>query len=95
MQLMLQDIMVPYNSATSVLFYTGRILFSTFLNCIELLTNDSGIYCSTPKEDSAILNPLLRAARFDLVDFSRIIVMSAGSNLDRPPYGTPILEDFF
>lgn len=38
----------------------------------------------TANEDNATLESLLRAAKSGLVDFSRIILMRAASNFDRP-----------
>ncbi|CAJ2499717.1 Uu.00g025700.m01.CDS01 [Anthostomella pinea] len=42
-------------------------------------------YCMTAQEDNAVLQVLMRAAGWGLVDYSRKIVTRSGSNFDRPP----------
>ncbi|KAG6811300.1 hypothetical protein H0H92_008095 [Tricholoma furcatifolium] len=74
---------VECDTATSDTFWTGQLLGEAFENTTTLFTNDTGVYCSTQQEDNAILEALLRGAKDDLVDFSRIIVMRTASNFDR------------
>ncbi|KAJ7784544.1 purine nucleoside permease [Mycena metata] len=83
------------DTLTSDTFWTGSLLAEAFENATLLLTNQDGVYCSTQQEDNAVLNALLRAALSGLVDFSRIIVMRAGSDFDRPPEGGSAAENLF
>lgn len=75
---------VECDVATSDVYYSGEILSTAFGNYTTLLTNGSGVYCTTAQEDNATLEVLLRAAVHKLVDFSRIIVMRTASDFDRP-----------
>lgn len=75
---------VECDVATSDVYYSGAILSTAFGNYTTLLTNGSGVYCTTAQEDNATLEVLLRAAVHKLVDFSRIIVMRTASDFDRP-----------
>ncbi|KAI1475722.1 putative purine nucleoside permease [Daldinia eschscholtzii] len=77
---------IECDSATSDVYYSGNLLSEAFENTTKLLTNQSSItYCMSAQEDSAVLNALMRAAVWDLVDFSRVILMRTGSDFDRPP----------
>ncbi|KAJ0122342.1 purine nucleoside permease [Diaporthe amygdali] len=76
------------DSATSDVYYSGKLLAEAFDNTTTLWTNGSGHYCMTAQEDNATLEVLLRMAIEGLVDFSRIILMRTGSDFDRPPPGT-------
>ncbi|KAI1465357.1 putative purine nucleoside permease [Daldinia caldariorum] len=77
---------IKCDSATSDVYYSGALLSEAFENTTKLWTNQSSItYCMSAQEDSAVLNALMRAAVWDLVDFSRIILMRTGSDFDRPP----------
>ncbi|KAI1803030.1 putative purine nucleoside permease [Daldinia bambusicola] len=77
---------VKCDSATSDVYYSGALLSEAFENTTKLWTNQSSTtYCMSAQEDSAVLNALMRAAVWDLVDFSRIILMRTGSDFDRPP----------
>lgn len=69
--------------ATSDVYYSGVLLGDAFGNFTTLLTNGSGVYCTTAQEDNATLEALLRAAYHKLVDFSRIIAMRTASDFDR------------
>ncbi|KAK8217482.1 hypothetical protein M8818_001240 [Zalaria obscura] len=70
--------------ATSDVYYSGTILSTAFGNYTNLVTNGSGLYCTTAQEDNATAESLLRAAIEKLIDFSRIIVMRTASDFDRP-----------
>ncbi|KAK4579953.1 hypothetical protein LTR86_000155 [Recurvomyces mirabilis] len=70
--------------ATSDVYYSGSILSTAFGNFTTLVTNGTGVYCTSAQEDNATLEALLRAAVNKLVDFSRIIVMRTASDFDRP-----------
>ncbi|KAF2097825.1 purine nucleoside permease [Rhizodiscina lignyota] len=70
--------------ATSDVYYSGALLSEAFANFTTLITNGTGVYCSTAQEDNASLEAMTRAAKAGLVDFSRIIVMRTASDFDRP-----------
>ncbi|KAI1078962.1 purine nucleoside permease [Whalleya microplaca] len=77
---------IKCDTATSDVYYSGTLLSEAFENTTKLWTNQSEItYCMTAQEDNAILQVLMRAAIWGIVDFSRVIVMRSGSNFDRPP----------
>jgi purine nucleoside permease len=73
--------------ATSDVYYSGVLLGEAFGKFTTLLTNGTGVYCTTAQEDNATLEALLRAAYHKLVDFSRIIVMRTASDFDRESSG--------
>ena len=73
--------------ATSDVYYSGSLLSEAFGNTTKLFTNGTGNYCTTAQEDNATLEALLRAAIFNLTDFSRVIVMRTASDFDRPYAG--------
>lgn len=74
---------VACDAATSDVYYSGSLLAEAFDNQTRLLTNGSGIYCSSAQEDNASLESFLRGALVDAIDFSRIILMRTGSDFDR------------
>lgn len=81
---------IPCDGATSDTFWSGKLLAEAFENTAKLFTGGKATYCATEQEDSAVFEALLRGAKVELVDFSRIIAMRAGSNFDRPhPSETP------
>ena len=86
---------VACDGATSDNWFTGPRLGEAFGNFTKLITNGAAVYCSTGSEDSAKLESLLRAARVEFVDFSRIILMRSGANFDRPPPGIKPYDFFF
>ncbi|TVY58488.1 Purine nucleoside permease, partial [Lachnellula suecica] len=69
---------------TSDVYFSGALLSASFENTTTLFTNGSGTYCMTAQEDNAILGALIRGASSKLLDFSRIVLMRAGANFDRP-----------
>lgn len=81
--------------ATSDVYYSGTILSEAFGNYTTLVTNGSGVYCSSAQEDNATLEALLRAAIDKIVDFSRIIVMRTASDFDRPWPGEAATTNLF
>ncbi|KAJ7699069.1 purine nucleoside permease [Mycena rosella] len=83
------------DTVTSDTYWSGALLAEAFENTTALLTNGTGVYCSTQQEDNAILSALLRGAVFDLMDFSRVIVMRSGSDFDRPPAGGSAADNLF
>ena len=70
--------------ATSDQYYSGDTLSEAMGNFTTLVTNGTGVYCTTAQEDNATGEALLRAALHKLVDFNRIIVMRTASDFDRP-----------
>ncbi|KAK7994387.1 purine nucleoside permease-domain-containing protein [Apiospora marii] len=81
------------DSVTSDNYYSGPLLSEAFENTTRVWTNQSEVtYCMTAQEDSAVLQVLLRAHLARRADFSRAIVMRAGSNFDRPPPNMTALE---
>jgi purine nucleoside permease len=83
------------DTVTSDTYWTGTLLAEAFENTTTVFTNGSGLYCSSQQEDNAILSALLRGALWNLVDFSRIIVMRAASDFDRPPPGKSAADNLF
>ncbi|KAF1984839.1 purine nucleoside permease [Aulographum hederae CBS 113979] len=88
-------LIVECDVVTSDTWFSGALLAHAFANYTSLLTNGSGVYCTTAQEDNATLESLLRGAVAGTVDFGRIIVMRAGSDFDRPWEGQGVLENLF
>ncbi|KAL2059987.1 hypothetical protein VTL71DRAFT_9809 [Oculimacula yallundae] len=76
----------------SNMFFHGRHLAEGFENLVKLYTSNQATYCMTAMEDTGILAALLRAALQQRVQFSRVILMRAGSNFDRSPGQNDIVE---
>ncbi|PHH93249.1 hypothetical protein CDD83_9519 [Cordyceps sp. RAO-2017] len=72
---------------TSDVYYSGTILSQVFERTTEVWTNGTGVYCMAAQEDNATLEVLVRAAVQRTLDFSRVILLRAGSDFDRPPPG--------
>ncbi|MFD1557370.1 purine-nucleoside phosphorylase [Paraburkholderia silviterrae] len=53
----------------------------------KILTDGKGTYCTTQQEDNATFEALTRAASVHRVDLSRVAVLRAGSDFDRPYAG--------
>ncbi len=83
---------VKCDVTTSDVYFIGKELADTFDRTTKTWTNGTGVYCMSAQEDNAILEVLVRGAVAHLVDFSRVILMRAGANFDRPPPGTPIRD---
>jgi purine nucleoside permease len=82
--------------ATSDVYYSGALLSEAFGNFTKLMTNGSGVYCTTAQEDNATLEAMVRGAAKGLVDFARIIVMRTASDFDRPyPGASPEFNLFY
>ncbi|KAL2049629.1 hypothetical protein ABVK25_010089 [Lepraria finkii] len=73
---------VACDGAISDVYYSGTILSEAFRNLTKLLTNGTDNYCATAQEDSAVLEPFMRATTAGFVDFARIIVMRTASDFD-------------
>lgn len=71
---------VKCDSSTSDTYWFGEDLDETFANYTKLITNGTAEYCATQQEDSATMEAMVRAARYGLVDFSRIVVLRTCSD---------------
>ncbi|KAL2841882.1 purine nucleoside permease [Aspergillus pseudoustus] len=69
--------------SASNMFFHGRLLGEGFESAVRLYTSGHAQYYMTAMEDTGTLAALFRAALQKRVDFSRIILMRAGSNFDR------------
>jgi purine nucleoside permease len=86
---------IKCDTATSDVYFSGALLGEAFENTTKLFTNGSGVYCMTAQEDNATLEALLRAAKTQLVDFARIIIMRTASDFDRPYPGLSDIDNLF
>ena len=86
---------VACDVATSDVYFSGALLGNAFSNFTKLMTNGSGIYCTTAQEDNATLEALLRGAAIGLIDFSRIIIMRTATDFDRPYPGSSPQDNLF
>jgi purine nucleoside permease len=68
---------------SSNVFFHGNLLCEGFEKVVKIYTSGKAEYYMTAQEDTAIMAALLRAALQKQVEFSRIILMRAGSNFDR------------
>ncbi|KAF1736875.1 Purine nucleoside permease [Beauveria bassiana] len=84
--------LVKCDVTTSDVYFVGDKLAQEFDATTEIWTNGTGAYCMSAQEDNAILEVLVRGAADRLVDFSRIVLLRAGANFDRPPPGVPIRD---
>ncbi|KAL9051065.1 MAG: hypothetical protein Q9162_006238 [Coniocarpon cinnabarinum] len=78
---------------TSDTYFSGTLISEALGNYTTLVTNGTGVYCTTAQEDNATLEALLRGAVAKLVDFSRIIIMRTASDFDRPYPGESDLQN--
>ncbi len=79
--------------ATSDVYYSGTHLSEAFENTTHIWTNGSGVYCTTAQEDNATLEAIMRAAKMNLTDYSRVMVMRTASDFDRPPPGVSEIQN--
>jgi len=86
---------VGCDTATSDVWWSGDLLGSAFENTTKLFTNGSAAYCSTAQEDSGVLGALVRGAVAHRVDFSRVIIMRTGSDVDRPAPNVTAADNLF
>jgi purine nucleoside permease len=86
---------VECDVATSDVYYSGKLLGEAFGNYTKLVTNGTGVYCTTAQEDNATLEAMIRGAAAGLVDFSRIIIMRTASDMDRPYPGQAATTNLF
>lgn len=68
-------------------WWSGTLLGQRARDWTKILTDDKGVYCTTQQEDNATYEALKRGASADLVDLSRVAVLRAGSDFDRPYAG--------
>jgi len=86
---------VECDVTTSDVWFSGDRLSQSFSNYTHMITNGTGIYCVTGQEDNATLEALLRGSAAGLLEFSRIILMRAASDFDRPYPGLPSTVNLF
>lgn len=86
---------IACDTATADQFWSGNLLASAMENVTKLLTNGTAEYCTTQQEDNATLEALLRGAILGRVDFSRIVLMRAASDFDRPYDGQTATDNLF
>ncbi|KAL1624322.1 hypothetical protein SLS56_007861 [Neofusicoccum ribis] len=84
---------VACDTATSDVYWSGTLLGEAFANYTSVVTNGTGLYCSTQQEDNATLEALMRGAKAGLLDFSRIVIMRTASDFDRPYPGQAPLDN--
>jgi purine nucleoside permease len=86
----------PANQAPTVIqcdtlagdtWWGGTLLGERAEAWTKLLTDGKGNYCTTQQEDNATYEVLKRATAAGLADDSRVAVLRAGSDFDRPPPG--------
>ncbi|CAE6712806.1 hypothetical protein R69658_01007 [Paraburkholderia aspalathi] len=65
-------------------WWSGTLLGQRARDWTKILTDGNGVYCTTQQEDNATYEALKRAASVHKVDLSRVAVLRAGSDFDRP-----------
>ncbi|CAJ0811561.1 purine-nucleoside phosphorylase [Ralstonia flaminis] len=70
--------------ASADTWWAGRNLGQRARDWVMTMTDNKGTYCTTAQEDNATLEVLTRGARAGKVDFSRVALLRAGSDFDRP-----------
>lgn len=78
-------VILECDSATSNVVFNGNIAASSISNLTNVLTNGTGSFCILAKEDSAVLEAAVRYSIYGLTDYSRWVLLRAGSRFDRPP----------
>lgn len=68
-------------------WWSGKYIGERAREWTRLLTDGKGVYCTTQQEDNATFEALKRAASVNRVDLSRLAVLRAGSDFDRPYEG--------
>jgi purine nucleoside permease len=68
-------------------WWSGKYIGERARYWTRLLTDGKGVYCTTQQEDNATYEALRRAASVKRVDLSRVAVLRAGSDFDRPYEG--------
>ncbi|KZV63928.1 purine nucleoside permease [Peniophora sp. CONT] len=91
----LEPSILSCDTATSDVWFSGKILATAFENAMDLFTNGSAKYCTTQQEDSGVLAALARGDVHGLVDFGRTISMRTASDFDRPAPGQSASDNLF
>lgn len=86
---------VACDTATSDVYWTGDVLAKAVEDFFDVISNGTAIYCSTQQEDNATLEAIMRAAKFGIADYNRVVVTRGISDFDRPPAGLNATEFFF
>ncbi len=88
-------VVIGCDVATSDNYFSGPTLANAANNFTLLMTNGTGVYCTTAQEDNATLEAMMRAAVAKKVDYSRIMVMRTAANFDRPHPKQSALQHLF
>ncbi len=75
------------DSLSSDTWFSGKHLGERATAWMAMLSNGRGSYCTNQQEDNATFEALMRGARLGRVDISRVMVLRAGADFDRPPPG--------
>ncbi|SAK48153.1 purine nucleoside permease [Caballeronia catudaia] len=74
-------------------WWSGKFIGERARVWTRLLTDGRGVYCTTQQEDNATYEALRRAASVRRVDVSRVAVLRAGSDFDRPYEGQSAVDN--
>jgi purine nucleoside permease len=74
-------------------WWSGRFIGERARTWTRQLTDGRGVYCTTQQEDNATFEALKRAANVQRVDVSRVAVLRAGSDFDRPYKGQTAVDN--
>ncbi|RFU49478.1 purine nucleoside permease [Paraburkholderia sp. DHOC27] len=74
-------------------WWSGTKLGDRAREWTKILTDGKGVYCTTQQEDNATYEALKRAASANRVDLSRVAVLRAGSDFDRPYQGQTSVDN--
>ncbi|GAV55074.1 hypothetical protein ZYGR_0AS03970 [Zygosaccharomyces rouxii] len=83
---------VACDTATSDVYWKGFRLAQWAEDTVRTYTNGTAKYCSTQQEDNASLEAILRATKFGLVDYNRVVLTRGISDFDRPFRGANVTE---
>lgn len=78
---------IQCDTLASDTWWSGAQLGQRARDWTKLLTHGKGVYCTTQQEDNATYEALKRGAAEHRVDLSRVAVLRAGSDFDRPAAG--------
>ncbi|MEY2844082.1 MAG: hypothetical protein RI920_2119 [Pseudomonadota bacterium] len=81
------------DSLSSDTWISGKHLGERATTWMQMLTNGRGSYCTNQQEDNATFEALMRGARMGRIDISRVMVLRAGADFDRPPPGVTALSN--
>ncbi|SAK63412.1 purine nucleoside permease [Caballeronia calidae] len=74
-------------------WWSGKYIGERARAWTRLLTDGRGVYCTTQQEDNATYEALRRAASVGRADVSRVAVLRAGSDFDRPYPGQSAVDN--